>query len=62
MTTVNDAYVDEEGSHAFQWTVEESEDFGLLDRSVCCMCKLSVALKHACWVAPANLLQVVEAP
>lgn len=56
------AYIEEEGSHAFQWTVEGSEDFGLLDSAVCCMSKLSVALKHACWVTPAHLLQVVETP
>lgn len=56
------AYIEKEGSHAFQWTVEGSEDFRLLDSAVCCVSKLSVALKHACWVTPAYLLQVVETP
>lgn len=57
-----DAYIEEEVSHAFQWIVEGSEDFGLQDTAFCCMSQLFVALKHACWVTPAHLLQVVETP
>lgn len=56
------AYIEEEVSHAFQWIVEGSKNFGLLDAAVFCMSQLFVALKHACWVTPAHLLQVVETP
>lgn len=55
------AYSDEEDSHAFQWVVEWSQDFGLLYRAVWSMSQVLVAQEHGRRVAPAHLLQVVEA-
>lgn len=54
------AYIEEKVSHAIEFAVEGSQDFGLLDGAVRCMGQLSVALEHGSGVVPAHLLQVVK--
>lgn len=56
------AYVDKEVVHVFQWLVEGSQDFGLLERDVKSFNQLFVALEHGRRVTPADLLQMVKTP
>lgn len=56
------AYIEEKVSHAIEFVVKGSQDFGLLDGAVWCMSQLFVTLEHGSGVTPAHLLQVVKIP